>query len=97
MRPDLSMEWADLRIERVELRPKSPQRPKKANLRLEGPCLMPDFSPERPNGVDNWTNKWTTGQMLEQVPLCSTGLYSLWSHCPKKLPKMPIFWSFMSV
>ena len=42
MRPDLSTEWADLRLERVKLRPNSPNRPKKANLRPEGPGLMPE-------------------------------------------------------
>ena len=51
MRPDLSTEWADLRLERAELRPKSPEMPKKANFRAEGLGLTPkrhDLKPNRP-------------------------------------------------
>ena len=51
MKPDLSTEWADLRLDRAELRPKSPEKPKKANLRPEGPGLMlerHDLKPDRP-------------------------------------------------
>ena len=48
MRPDLSTEWADLRLERAQL---SPEKPKRANLRPEGPGLMRerhDLKPDRP-------------------------------------------------
>ena len=51
LRPDLITEWADLRLERAQLRPKSPEKPKKANLRPEGPGLMlerHDLKPDRP-------------------------------------------------
>ena len=51
LRPDLSTDWADLRLERAELRPKCPERLKKADLKPEGPGLMPerhDLKPDRP-------------------------------------------------
>ena len=40
-----------MRLERAELRPKSLEKPRKANLRPEGPGLMPerhDLKPNRP-------------------------------------------------
>ena len=52
LRPDLSTDWADLRLERAELWPKCPERLKKADLRPEGPGLMPerhDLKPDRPD------------------------------------------------